>query len=67
MYLTAISYEQSLQATLYSEPGHELREVEKVVERFAACCRLRGGTAGKRGGGEARSSAPPAPRALPSA
>jgi AcrR family transcriptional regulator len=36
MYVTAIAYEQSLQATLYSDPDHELREVEKVVERFAA-------------------------------
>jgi AcrR family transcriptional regulator len=36
MYVTAIAYEQSLQATLYSDPGHELREVEKVAERFAA-------------------------------
>jgi AcrR family transcriptional regulator len=35
MYVTAIAYEQSLQATLYGDPAHELREVEKVAARFA--------------------------------
>jgi AcrR family transcriptional regulator len=35
MYATAIAYEQSLYATLYSDPEHELREVEKIAQRFA--------------------------------
>jgi AcrR family transcriptional regulator len=34
-YINAIAYEQSLYATLYSDPEHELREVEKISRRFA--------------------------------
>ena len=36
MYITAIAYEQSLYATRYSDPDHEMHEVEKIVQRFAA-------------------------------
>ena len=35
MYVTAIAYEQSLYATRYSDPSHELHEVEKIARRFA--------------------------------
>jgi hypothetical protein len=35
MYVTAIAYEQSLYATRYSDPGHEMHEVEKLASRFA--------------------------------
>jgi AcrR family transcriptional regulator len=35
-YNTAIAYEQSLYATLYSDPEHEEREVERIGERFAS-------------------------------
>jgi AcrR family transcriptional regulator len=35
MYVSAIAYEQSLYATLYADPDHEQREIEKVTERFA--------------------------------
>ena len=34
-YINSIAYEQSLYATLYSDPEHELREVEKIAQRFA--------------------------------
>jgi AcrR family transcriptional regulator len=34
-YTTAIAYEQSLYATLYSDPDHEEREVARIAERFA--------------------------------
>jgi AcrR family transcriptional regulator len=34
MYATAIAYEQSLYATLYSDPAHEQREIERVMQRF---------------------------------
>jgi AcrR family transcriptional regulator len=34
-YVNAIAYEQSLYATLYSDPEHELREVERISQRFA--------------------------------
>jgi AcrR family transcriptional regulator len=36
MYITAIAYEQSLYATRYRDPEHEMREVEKITQRFAA-------------------------------
>ncbi len=35
MYVTAIAYEQSLYATRYADPGHEMNEVEKIARRFA--------------------------------
>ena len=35
MYATAIAYETSLYRTLYSDPEHEQREVERLAERFA--------------------------------
>jgi hypothetical protein len=35
MYVTAIAFEQSLYATRYSDPGHEMNEVEKIARRFA--------------------------------
>jgi AcrR family transcriptional regulator len=35
LYVTAIAYEQSLYHKLYSDPDHEAREVERLVERFA--------------------------------
>lgn len=34
-YINAIAYEQSLYATLYSDPQHEEREVARIAERFA--------------------------------
>ena len=36
MYVTAIAYEQSLYALLYSDPEHEQREVARIAQRFAA-------------------------------
>ena len=36
MYVTAIAYEQSLYAQLYSDPEHEQREVARIAQRFAA-------------------------------
>lgn len=36
MYVTAIAYEQSLYAQLYSDPEHERREVDRIAQRFAA-------------------------------
>lgn len=36
MYVTAIAYEQSLYAQLYTDPEHEQREVARIAERFAA-------------------------------
>ena len=36
MYVTAIAYEQSLYAQLYSDPEHEQREVARITQRFAA-------------------------------
>jgi hypothetical protein len=36
MYVTANAYEQSLYAQLYSDPEHEMREVARIAERFAA-------------------------------
>jgi AcrR family transcriptional regulator len=36
MYATAIAYEQSLYRTLYSDPEHEAREIERISQRFAA-------------------------------
>jgi AcrR family transcriptional regulator len=36
MYATAIAYEQSLYATLYSDPDHEQREIERIAQRFAS-------------------------------
>jgi Tetracyclin repressor-like, C-terminal domain len=36
MYATAIGYEQSLYATLYDDPEHQAREVERVSERFSS-------------------------------
>ena len=36
MYTTAIAYEASLYRSLYSDPDHEQREVEKLAERFAS-------------------------------
>jgi AcrR family transcriptional regulator len=35
MYATAIAYEQSLYATLFTDPDHEQREIARVVERFS--------------------------------
>jgi len=35
MYVTAIAFEQSLYATRYSDPEHEMHEVEKIARRFA--------------------------------
>src|SRR5262245_20436438 len=35
MYVTAIAYEQSIYATRYRDPDHELHEVEKLAQRFA--------------------------------
>src|SRR4051794_26328599 len=35
-YTTAIAYEQSLYATLYSDPAHVEHEVARIAERFAA-------------------------------
>jgi AcrR family transcriptional regulator len=34
MYATAIAYEQSLYATLFTDPDHEHREIERVMQRF---------------------------------
>jgi hypothetical protein len=34
MYVSAIAYEQSLYAQLYSDPDHEQREIERVMARF---------------------------------
>jgi AcrR family transcriptional regulator len=34
-YITAIGYEQSLYATLYTDPQHQEREVARIAERFA--------------------------------
>ena len=36
MFVTATAYEQSLYAQLYSDPEHEMREVARIAERFAA-------------------------------
>src|SRR3954471_10708855 len=36
LYVTAIAYEESLYARLYSDPQHEEQEVERLAERFAA-------------------------------
>ncbi len=36
MYATAIAYEQSLYAALYADPGHEQRELKRVMERFTS-------------------------------
>src|SRR3954453_8817211 len=36
LYVTAIAYEESLYARLYSDPQHEEHEVERLAERFAA-------------------------------
>src|SRR5919206_4896896 len=36
LYVTAIAYEQSLYRTLYSDPEHGQREVERLAERFAS-------------------------------
>jgi hypothetical protein len=36
MYATAIAYEQSLYRTLYADPGHEERELARVLERFTS-------------------------------
>jgi len=36
MYATAIAYEQSLYAALYADPGHEQRELARVMERFTS-------------------------------
>jgi AcrR family transcriptional regulator len=35
MYVTAIAYEQSLYAQLYTDPEHEQREVARIAQRFA--------------------------------
>src|SRR3954452_23429032 len=35
LYVTAIAYEESLYARLYSEPQHEEQEVARLAERFA--------------------------------
>ena len=35
MYVTAVAFEQSLYAQLYSDPEHEQREVARITERFA--------------------------------
>jgi AcrR family transcriptional regulator len=34
MYATAIAYEQSLYATLFADPAHAQREIERVLARF---------------------------------
>jgi AcrR family transcriptional regulator len=34
MYVTAIAYEQALYQELFSDPGHEQREIERVFARF---------------------------------
>ena len=34
LYVTAIAYEESLYRTLYRDPDHEQREVERLAERF---------------------------------
>jgi AcrR family transcriptional regulator len=36
MYITAIAFEQSLHATLYKDPEHEAREIQRIAERFAS-------------------------------
>jgi AcrR family transcriptional regulator len=36
MYVSAIAYEQSLYAQLYSDPDHEQREIERVMQRFTS-------------------------------
>ena len=36
MFVTATAYEQSLYAQLYADPEHEMREVARIAERFAA-------------------------------
>jgi AcrR family transcriptional regulator len=36
LYATAIAYEESLYKTLYKDPDHEQREVERVAARFAS-------------------------------
>jgi AcrR family transcriptional regulator len=36
LYVTAIAYEESLYARLYSDPQHEEHEVARLAERFAA-------------------------------
>jgi AcrR family transcriptional regulator len=36
LYVTAIAYEESLYRTLYRDPEHEEREVERLAARFAA-------------------------------
>jgi AcrR family transcriptional regulator len=36
LYVTAIAYEESLYRKLYSDPDHEMREVEQLAARFAA-------------------------------
>jgi AcrR family transcriptional regulator len=36
MYVTATAYEESLYARLYSDPEHEMREVARIAQRFAA-------------------------------
>jgi hypothetical protein len=41
LYVTAIAYEESLYRTLFSDPDHEQREVERLAERFAALDRER--------------------------
>jgi AcrR family transcriptional regulator len=35
MYVTTIAFEQSLYASRYSDPEHEMHEVEKIASRFA--------------------------------
>src|SRR3954447_19855982 len=35
MYATAIAYEQSLYATLFTDPGHEQREIARLAQRFS--------------------------------
>ena len=36
LYITANAYEQSLYLQLYADPKHEMREVARLAERFAA-------------------------------
>jgi AcrR family transcriptional regulator len=36
MYITAIAYEQSLYAKLYTDPDHEMREIARIAQRFAS-------------------------------
>ncbi|MGZ6674498.1 MAG: TetR/AcrR family transcriptional regulator [Solirubrobacteraceae bacterium] len=36
MFVTATAYEQSLYAQLFTDPEHEMREVARIAERFAA-------------------------------